>query len=372
MVPRSPLRVGVTLEQCWHAVPGGTARAALDSVEALARHTDVEQVGVAARHRRPPERSWVPAIPVRMLALPRPVLYETWHALRWPSVDRATGPIDVLHATGMAVPPRHQPLVVTVHDLGFLHERTRATRHGQRFFERSIELARRDADLVIAPSQATIDDCVAHGFDAERLRLVPWGIDPQPASAAAVEAIRRRYDLDRPFVLWVGTIEPRKNLPALVRAFARLARPDLDLVLAGPEGWHEDLDALVAAVPGRVRPIGFVAAADLGPLYAACTVFCYPSLLEGFGLPVLEAMAQGAVVVTSSGTSTAEVAGDAGLLADPRSDEDLVDALRRSLDDDVIRRDLATRSRARAAELSWARTAERLAAVYHEAVEVAR
>ncbi len=372
MVPRPPLRIGVTVEQCWHTVPGGTARAALDSIEALIDRPDIDMVGVSARHRGLPPETWAPSIPVRMLPLPRPLLYEAWHRLRWPPVTRATGPVDVVHATGMAVPPRREPLVVTVHDLGFLYDRSRGSRHGMRFFERSIELARRDADLLIAPSQATIDDCVANGFDPARLRLVPWGIEAQPASPAEVAEVRDRYGLDRPFVLWVGTIEPRKNLPGLIRAFSALDRPDLDLVLAGPAGWNEDLDALTARVPGRVRPLGFVPTADLRPLYASCRVFCYPSLLEGFGLPVLEAMAQGAVIVTSAGTATAEVAGEAGLLVDPRADEDLVDALQRALDDDVIRHELGARARARVGEFSWTRTADLLSAVYHEVGQVAR
>src|SRR3954467_11988312 len=125
----SGVRVAVTLEQCWHAVPGGTAWSTLELVRALDCREDVELVGVAARHRRPPPTQWTPPIAVRQLPLPRDVLYETWHAplVRWPRVERATGPVDVVHATAVAFPAARAPVVVTIHDLAFLHDTQLAT-----------------------------------------------------------------------------------------------------------------------------------------------------------------------------------------------------------------------------------------------------
>jgi glycosyltransferase involved in cell wall biosynthesis len=364
------LRVAVTLEQCWHDVPGGTARAALDSVEALDRRDDVTVVGVAARHRDQPAPEWRPSVAVEMLPLPRLALYEAWHLLRRPRVERATGPVDVIHATGMAVPPRSAPMVVTVHDLAFLDQPTHVTRHGLRFFRRAIDLARRDADIVIAPSQATIDACVRHGFDADRLALVPWGVHQVVASDADVERVRARYDLGSPYILWAGTVEPRKNLPGVVRAFGLLGRDDVVLALAGPDGWNEDLDALLAPdIRPRVRRIGFVPPDELRALYAGASVFCLPSLAEGFGLPVLEAMAQGTPVVTSIGTATAEVAADAGLLVEPTDATAIAKALARVLDDADLAATMAAGGRRRAATYTWARTAELLVDAYRSAIE---
>ena len=136
------VQVAVTLEQCWHAVPGGTAWSTLELVRALVARDDVDLVGVAARHRHPPPAQWTPSIAVRQLPLPRNVLYETWHApvFRWPRVERATGPVDVVHATAVAFPAARAPVVVTIHDLAFLHDRQLATRHGHRFFRRGLEL----------------------------------------------------------------------------------------------------------------------------------------------------------------------------------------------------------------------------------------
>jgi glycosyltransferase involved in cell wall biosynthesis len=366
----SPSRVAVTVEQCWHRVPGGTASSALGSLRALQAHTDLDLVGLSARHRTPAPPPWRPPVPVRALPLPRLALYEAWHRLRWPPVERATGPVDVIHATGMAVPPRSAPLVVTVHDLAFLDEPDLFTSRGVRFFHRCIELARRDADLVVCPSQATIDRCIAEGFEPQRLRLVPWGIDIDPAPAEAVAAARRRFGVERPYILWNGTIEPRKNVPVLVDAFGRLGRDDLDLVLAGPEGWNDELDRIAAGIDGtRIHRTGFVAADELRALHAGAEVFAFPSRVEGFGLPVLEAMSQGTPVVTSSGTATAEVVGDseAGLLVPPGDPAALAEALAAVVDDPDERARRAKAARARAGELSWARTAEALAAAYEEA-----
>jgi len=363
-----PLRVAVTLEQCWHAVPGGTARAALESVRALRSHSDLDLVGVSARHAGPPPAAWTPSIPVAALPLPRLALYEAWHWLRRPPVERATGPVDVIHATGMVMPPPSSPIVVTVHDLAFVRDPSQFTRRGVMFFRRAIELARRDATLVICPSQATLDDCAANGFDRARLRLVPWGIDPQPVDPAAVAGIRARFGLAGRYVLWSGTIEPRKNLPVLLDAFERLDRTDVTLVLAGPQGWNEDLGERLARLGRRVRTVGFVDPDVLAALYAGAEVFCFPSREEGFGLPVLEAMAQGTAVVTSAGTATAEVAGEAGALVDPHDAGALADVLERLLDDDDERRRLGAAGQVRAVErFSWEQTATTLADVLTEA-----
>ncbi|MPY93262.1 MAG: glycosyltransferase [Acidimicrobiia bacterium] len=363
------MRVAYTLEQCWHRVPGGTATAALEVARRLSGWPGVELVGVAARHRRPPDPSWAPPVPVRVLPLPRRALYEAWHGLRRPSVERATGPVDVVHATGVAVPPRRAPLVVTVHDLAFLADRRRYTRHGVRFFMRALELARRDADLVLCSSEATRRECEAAGFDPSRLRVVPLGVRGRAAPAAAVTVARHRYGLARDYVLWVGTAEPRKNLPVVVEAFRQLGRDDLDLVLVGPDGWHVDLPELVRPLGEQARLLGFLPVADLDAVTAGARAFCYPSLLEGFGLPVADALVQGTPVVTSAGTATAEIVADgAGTAVDPRDPAAVAEALGAILEDEAFAAGLVAAGRARAAELTWERTAERTLAAYAEVV----
>ena len=360
------MRVAYTLEQCWHRVPGGTAKAALEVAREIHASTEIDLVGVSAWHRYPPPPPWEPDIAVRALPLPRLALYEAWHLARRPFVQRATGPIDVIHATGVAVPPRSAPLVVTVHDLAYVHDSAQFTAKGRRFFAQALKLLRHDADLVLCSSQATVDDCLAAGLPQRKLRLVPLGHRPAVVHSGDVTTTLARYGLDRPFVLSVGTAEPRKNLSSLVSAFGRLERRDVQLVLVGAQGWHTDLDQLVAPLGNRVRVLGFVPNADRDALYAGAAVFCYPSLFEGFGLPVLEAMGAGTPVVTSSGTATAEAAGDAGLLVEPRDVTAITAALDRVLGDATLAAALGESGRRRAAEFSWARTAKLTIDAYRE------
>jgi glycosyltransferase involved in cell wall biosynthesis len=369
------VRVAYTLEQCWHRVPGGTAVAALALARALIPRPDVELVGVAARHRTPPPPDWRPPIAVHALPLPRLALYESWHRLRRPSVERATGPVEVIHATGIAMPPASRPIVLTVHDLAYLDYPQMFSRAGLRFFRRAFELALSDATLVLCSSLATLGRCRDAGFDEARLRHVPLGVEITQASAASVTEVLARFGLRRGYVLWTGTVEPRKNLPTLVAAFASV-EPHVDLVLVGPPGWNEDLEAVLGGLPdgvrARVRRLGWVARDDLAALYAGAGVFCFPSLLEGFGFPVVEAMAHGTPVVTSRGTSTEELAeGGAGLLVDPTDVGAVTAALSSVLADEALARRLARAGRERAARYTWERTADLVSSAYGEALSSA-
>ncbi|HEY8525519.1 MAG TPA: glycosyltransferase family 1 protein [Acidimicrobiales bacterium] len=361
------MRVGVVLEQCWHRVPGGTALAALEQVRAVAELGGVEQVGVAARHRELPPEPFRPVIPVRHLPLPRRLLYETWHRARWPRVERATGPVDVIHATGYAVPPRSRPLLATVHDVAWRHDPGNFTRNGVLFFEAGLRRVIADADRVLCPSQATLNDCADAGIERSRLRRIPWGMTSRDVSPAEVERVRRAYGLDRRYVLFVGTQEPRKNLGRLLDAVARLPHDDVVLAVVGPRGWGEALAPRAAALGDRVRLVGFVPAADLGPLYAGAAVLCYPSLVEGYGLPVAEALGHGAPVVTSKGTATEELVADgAGLTVDPTDTDAIAGALAQVLDDDDLADRLRRAGRARAAATTWETTARLTVAAYEE------
>ena len=367
------MRVAFTLEQCWHRVPGGTAVAALELARALVARPELELCGVAARHRHPPPEHWRPPIPVSHLPLPRIALYEAWHYVRRPGVERAVGAVDVIHATGIAMPPATRPVVLTVHDLAYLDHPELFTRHGLRFFHRALDLAHRDASLVLCSSLATLERCRAAGFEEERLRHVPLGVRARRAESDEVDRVRQVYDLPPRFILWTGTVEPRKNLRGLVSAFAQIDT-DAALVLVGPKGWSEEIGSVVASVPGpireRIRLLGWVTSRDLEALYAAATVMCFPSFLEGFGFPVVEAMAQGTPVVTSLGTSTEElVSGGAGLLVDPRQPGEIADALSRVLDDENLATTLAEAGIERARAYTWERTAELVASAYREANE---
>jgi glycosyltransferase involved in cell wall biosynthesis len=361
------MRAAVVIEQCWHRVPGGTASAVLEQVSAVAATGQVDQVGVAARHGEPAPEAWRPTIPVRHVPLPRLALYQAWHRLRWPPVERATGPVDVVHATGYAIPPRTAPLVVTMHDLAWRRDPSMFTRNGVRFFEAGLRCVIDDADLVLCPSQATIDDCAAAGIGRDRLRHVPWGMTTIQVTDDEVAAVRERYALPGRYVLSVGTLEPRKNLPRLIDAFSRLPHDDVTLVVVGPDGWGESLAGPAARLGDRLRLTGFVPRSQLAPLYRGASVVCYPSLWEGYGMPVAEAMGAGAPVVTSAGTATEElVAGGAGLAVDPLDTDAIAGAVGSVLDDAGLADRLRAAGRARAAATTWQATAAATIAAYEE------
>jgi glycosyltransferase involved in cell wall biosynthesis len=364
------MRVAVPLEQCWHEVPGGTARTSIDLAAALDARPDVEVVGVSAWHRRPPADPWRPPVPVRRLPLPRPALYEAWHGLRRPRVEAATGPVDVLHVVGGAVAAAGAPLVVTIHDLAFRHHPELFTGHGVRFFERALAITQTSAERVLVPSMATLEDCVEAGIDRSRLRHVPWGIEPRCVDDGAALAARRRFGIERDHVVVVGTLEPRKNLPRLFEAWRSLDRCDLELVVVGPEGWGDALARLHgSAKPANVTMTGFVDDRTRDALYAGAVASVYPSLFEGFGLPVLESMALGCPVVTSAGTSTEElVAGGAGITVDPHDAEAIAAGIAAVVDDPERRERLRVAGLERAAEHTWDRAAALTVEAYEEAV----
>lgn len=354
--------VAVTVEQLWQPVPGGSGTYVRELVSGLARRGDIRVTGVASRHSEPPVGGPLP-VPVARSPLPRRVLYDAWNLARRPRASVPTGSA-VVHATTWAVPPRTAPLVVTVHDLAFLRSPEHFTARGNRFFRRALDIVRREADLIITPSQTTADDCTAAGISPQRLRVIPLAARTADVTPAQVAAFRTAHGVERPYVLWCGTLEPRKNLATLLAAFRRMREDhdEVDLVLVGPNGWG---GVTVDASPdGRLHTLGRLSAEDLQVAYAGARAFAFPSTWEGFGLPVLEAMGHGIPVVTSVGTSMAEIGGDAALLVDPLDPEALAHALARAIGAEHGR--LAARSKANAARFSWERTAELTAGVYRE------
>jgi glycosyltransferase involved in cell wall biosynthesis len=349
-----PLRVAYTLEQCWHGVPGGSAAATIEVGRRLASRPDLALIGVAGRHRRQPHPAFAPPIAVRHLPIARPWLYETWNRFAWPRVERATGPVDVCHST-IAIPAATRaPHVVTIHDVAFMHTPERFTRHGVRVMRDGLERCRA-ADLILCPSQATAADLVALDFDASRVRVVPWGVEADPVTPADVARVRDHYSLHTPFVLFVGTVEPRKNLTRLADAVAALDTP-IELVVAGASGWGD-----AEPVAGRARFLGFVPRADLAGLYTAAELFAYPSLQEGFGMPIAEAMAYGTPVVTSRGSATEETAGGAAVLVDATDVASIAAGLASAREQ---RASLVEAGLARSAQLSWEAAADATEAAY--------
>ncbi|MDI3339562.1 MAG: glycosyltransferase family 1 protein [Sphaerobacter sp.] len=291
-------------------------------------------------------------------------------ALRRAGVDLVHGPVNVLPlADGL-------PGVVTVHDLAFRVYPEQYPRAKQRYLDLLTGASIRRAARVITVSESTRRDVLRlYPVDPSRVVTVPNGVDPSMAPVtdpARLRAFREARGLPDEFLLFVGTLQPRKNLTGLLRAYAavrdRVAAP---LVVAGGKGWmYEPIFAEVRAlgIEGRVIFAGYADAAELPLWYSAATAFVYPSLYEGFGLPVLEAMACGTPVITSDTSSLPEVAGDAALLVDPRDVDALAAGIERIMGDAPLRATLRARGLARARAFSWERTARETAAVYRAAL----
>lgn len=354
---------------------GGIGRYVRDLVAALAQ-LDGETpycLFVAGVGRKPLPLTPGPNFAFSPCKLTPDWLARLWHRARLPvPVETWTGPLRLFHATDFALPPvrRGTPTVLTVHDLSFVRVPGAASPALKAYLDRVVPRSVRRANHVLADSQATKDDLMAlYGTPAQKVTVLLSGVH-QRFRPTYDPTLRPRYSIgEGPFALAVGTVQPRKNYERLMRALAGLpeALSDVQLVVAGGRGWLDG--PIYAAVDafglrGRVRFIGFVDDDDLPALYTAARCLAFPSLYEGFGLPVLEAMACGTPVLTSNVSSLVEVAGDAAVLVDPLSEDSLRIGLARVLSDESLRERLIAGGYRQAASFTWARAAQQLRDVY--------
>jgi glycosyltransferase involved in cell wall biosynthesis len=301
-------------------------------------------------------------IDARICRVPNRLLQLARGWTRWP-IERTLGPCAaVLYPAFDMHAQRRGARVATIHDLMPLTHADQYSGRDVADFRRSVPRIAREADALIAVSQHTKEMIVERlSVAPERIVVVHHGVDETfcPAPAAAVTELRRKLGLVRPYILFVGTAEPRKNLLRLIDAFALLRRDvlqEFDLVLAGKAAWgSQRIRERIAAhaLESQVFLPGHIGSADLPALYTGAAVFVLPSLAEGFGMPLLEAMACGVPVVASNTTALPEVYGDAALGFDPTSTEALTNALEHVLGDTSLRADLVARGFRRASHFSW-------------------
>jgi glycosyltransferase involved in cell wall biosynthesis len=327
-------------------------------------------------------------------------LTQVWQRLRLPlPVELFTGPLDLLHAPDFVLPPTRARTLLTIHDLSFLVHPECAVPSMVRYLSDAVPRSLRRADAVLADSQATRQDLGRLlGYDPARVTVIYPGVSPRfrPLPPEATEPVRARLGLPERFVLFVSTLEPRKNLVRLLEAFAQLRtegrglRTELSgdsvlspqssslyLVLAGRNGWlYEEVFATIErlGLNERVRLLGFVDDKDLPALYNLAWAFAYPSIYEGFGFPALEALACGTPVVTADNSSLPEVVGDptsgpnesAALLVPAEDVAALAEALGRIVSDAALRAHLREAGLARAQQFTWQRAAQQVLECYRQ------
>ncbi len=371
--------IGIDASRAVAARRTGTERYSFELIRAL--------IGPGSEHRfqlytngsaHVPGISETPGTSIRAIPFPR-----LWTHVRL-SAEMLIRPPDVLFVPAHVLPLFHpRRSVVTIHDLGYLRY-PEAHREADRWYlDRSTRWNAAQATLVLADSQATKEDLAqAYGVAAAKVRVVYLGRDEslaRVADPAGLTAVQARYGITGPYLLYVGTLQPRKNLARLIEAFARLVgappapqdwgRGGLQLVLAGKKGWlYDDLFAQVdrLGLAGRVLFPGYVADPDLPALLSGALAFVFPSLYEGFGLPVLEAGACGVPVITSTTSSLPEVAGDAALLVDPQDVDAIAAAMQRLVSDDALRAELSRRGLENVKRFSWEKCARETLAVLLE------
>jgi glycosyltransferase involved in cell wall biosynthesis len=372
-----PLAVAFHVDQLWFSAPGGIGTYVWELSGALASLPEIEMIEFHTRwdHDAPRHRLG------SHIEVPWPskVAFAGWSSIRHPKLPHDLDRAAIVHATNPAtIPPvrDHQRLVVTIHDLAFEDQPEAFPAMWRRMYQRGLSIARDDADAIIVPSAYVASRLHDAGVEAARVSVTPLSGRPTqlPAPTLAPEAVVANLGITAPYVLSVGTFEPRKNQATLVRAYRKaVAAGDLPhaLVLAGHPGWRtDDLDRAIAEDgPGSVVRIESAGDHELDALYRAAAVTAYVSLREGFGMPVLEAMARRSPVVASSTTSIPEVAGDAALLVDPADEDAIATALRRVLTDDALAADLRSRGPQQAARFTWARTAADTLRVYQLVTE---
>jgi glycosyltransferase involved in cell wall biosynthesis len=306
------------------------------------------------------------------------LLGQRWWAVGLPfHLKRAA--YALFHGTNYDVPLWNRcPTVVTIHDLSVwllphMHER-RIVRRARR----RLPIMARNATMIIAATESGKHELCEHlNVEPERVSVTPYAPRRsfRPVSQEQTAEVRRRLDIEDEFLLFVGTIEPRKNLITLIRAYEELLRVRghrPQLVIAGKKGWlTEELFAHIrrAGLEERLRFTGYISEEDLAALYSSCKAFIYPSLYEGFGLPPLEAMACGAPVITSRIGSITAVVGEAAYLIEPTDASGLARSILKLLEDESARDHLRQQGRARAAEFTWEKTAAQTFEVYREAIK---
>ncbi len=378
-----PLVFGVDASRALSTIPTGTEGYSYHLIHALATLASklpwLQNAQIRLYFREAPtsySKTWKslpPSVEMRVLPFPR---FWTHIRLSWETIQH---PPDLLFIPAHVIPLIHpRRTLVTIHDLGYRYFPEAHPWQQRYYLDLSTRWNARGASHILADSHATRKALIQeYNTPAEKITVVYPGYDPtlQPVRDPAIlKTVQQRYGISDPYILYLGRIQPRKNLVRLVGAFAQLAssHPTLSLILAGPTGW------LAAPIRARVQNLrladrihfpGYIAEADKAALLSGARIFAFPSLYEGFGFPVLEAQACGVPVLTSNTTSLPEVAGDGALFVDPQDENTIAAGLRELLESTSLRQDIIQYGVENLERFSWQRTAHTVAELMKELVK---
>ncbi|MBN1672069.1 MAG: glycosyltransferase family 4 protein [Kiritimatiellae bacterium] len=355
----------------------GVGRYTQTLVEHLARTADADELALFyfdfRRKGSPFSGAALRERPVRWC--PGRLVQGAWKTFNWPPFDWFAGGYDVYHFPNFILPPlRMGRAVVTIHDMGFMRFPLFVEDRNLRYLEKKIRRTVKSVDAIITVSEFSareIEELLE--VDRAKIHAIHEGVGPKfaPPGEEAVARMRTELGLERPYLLTVGTIEPRKNLPLLIEAFEQLTDFEGYLVVVGGRGWKCDFlyqRMLNSPRAVDIRYFGYAEDHQIVPLYAGAELFVFPSLYEGFGLPPLEAMACGAPVVSAAGGSLKEVVGGGACVVDGYEADAWGEAIRSLLADTAARERLAAKGRKHAARYTWDETARKTWAVYRQLV----
>lgn len=349
------MRIAIDASRCTVPNPTGTERYALELIRAIIRRNS--QHNLILYFRDQPTADLFPSsdhVTQRVIPFRRAWTHLRFAAALW--AERPDVTFVPAHTLPAAFPGR---AVVTVHDLGYRYFPQAHPARQRQYLDLTTRYSAARASLILADSQATAHDLTRfYGTSATKIRVLYPGVKPLPITEMSV--VRQRYHLPDHYWLFIGTLQPRKNIARLVEAYRawQESHPgdSTGLVLAGSKGWLYDT-AWAGGVPG-VHITGYVDEADKGALYTGTRALVFPSLYEGFGFPVIEAMHAGTPVIASNTSSLPELVGEAGLLVDPLAVESIAGAMSRLSDDPTLGEHLRSAGRAQALRFTWERAAD--------------
>ena len=360
------MRLGIDASRAVSVRPTGTEGYAYHLTQALLPLAEKRRHQVALYFNRPPSPGLFPTTAhTQFVTLPFPRL---WTHLRL-AMELHRRPPDVFFTPAHVIPVTYRgPSAATVHDIGYHYFPQTHTRRQVAYLRWSTRHNARRSRRVFADSQATRDDLIrVYGIDVNKIEVVYPGVNPDLApvrDASRLQAVREKYGISDPYLLYLGTLQPRKNLARLVEAFAA-AKVEHHLVLAGKHGWlahviEEAVASLPPAASGRIHLSGFVDEEDKAALISGATGLVYPSLYEGFGFPIVEAQRCETPVLCADSSSLPEVAGAGALLVDATDTEALAAAIERLAGDEVLRTRLVDAGQVNAQRFTWERAAEQV------------